>query len=970
MKTYLLAIVLVLFAVLPSQELFAGTITGYVTGAKSQQPLIGANVLIQDTDLGAATDLDGYFIIRNIPEGKYTVVATFIGYEQRRINNVEVHSNLKTNLDISLESASLEMESVVVEGTAKKTSDSGILLEQRNSSNVQDGVSSAQMSKSGDSDAADALKRVTGVSVVDGNSVYVRGLGERYTNTQMNGVPVPSPDPEKKTVPLNLFSTSLLESITAAKTFTPDLPGVFAGGSVNIRTKAYPDNRSFNISLGSTYNMYGVSNVNFLTTHGGSTDFFGYDDGTRTLPSDVPENIRLYEHNTELGTQLKDRRAYLGNIGRGFESDFTVQQQQPGRPVSFGVNYGDRFNPTREFEWGFFSNLKFSNGYSFNRMVNREYSIQDESLVAIKDMASDESAYNTNTGFTLSTGFKYKDNHKVKLHHVYTHDSKNSVRLTEGYADNIDHGLFLKEYYVEKMLNNTSLSGHHTLNSPFEQRIDWSVTAGISQLLEPDVKNLNYRLRDEGNQSYYQMDTYSWSAGTREFTTGDDMNGNIDLNYQAVFTDRYNAEYKFKTGLRVQGKTRQFEKRSFYHKHTSGGFPSDVSEIEDPAAVGSGLTDDAYYSLDESGNPQDGLIVVESTQGSDGYGADEVLNAEYFMIDIPLGLSVMPALNRVRFIGGVRREDYRLNLLPYNPVSGQPYSSSLTGGDPLESIIDEVEYLPSLNLATQTSENTKLRLAYSQTIGRPEFREIAPFEFQSFYGDAVVVGYPFLKTTDIQNYDIRFEWFPQVSEIIALSLFTKQFTNPIETSLVQTADRTYRTLQNAKSATNSGVEFEVRENLDFIPIKYGQTSVQFNATYIQSSVTTNSVVKMFNGVEAANSATTTKRPLEGQSDILVNASIHYSDLQGFNASLAYNAYSKRLRALGTYGLPNIYEYPFHSVNLTSSKQLGSFEVSMKIKNLLGAERKFGQIDPKTDEMKITKGYSPGRAISLGIAYKL
>jgi len=954
----------------PARAANTGIITGHVTEAASGEPLIGANVMIQDTDLGAATDLDGYFIIRNIPAGKYVVVATFIGYKQKRLNNVVVTSNMKTKLDIALQSSTLEMESIVVEGAAKKTSDSGILLEQRNSSNVQDGVSSAQMSRSGDSDAADALKRVTGVSVMDGNSVYVRGLGERYTNTQMNGVPVPSPDPEKKTVPLNLFSTSLLESITAAKTFTPDLPGVFAGGSVNIRTKAYPDNRSFNLSLGSTLNMYGTSNVHYLTTRGGSTDIFGYDDGTRVLPSDVPENIRLYEHNNELGSQLKERRVYLGNIGRSFESEFTVQQQQPGTPISFGVNYGDRFNPTRDFEWGFFSNLKFSNGYNYNRMVNREYSIQDESLVAIKDMTSDESAYNTNTGFTLSTGFKYKDNHKVKLHYVYTHDSKNSVRLTEGYADNIDHGLFLKEYYVEKTLNNTSLSGRHTLNAPFEQRIDWSVTAGISQLLEPDVKNLNYRQRDEGDRSYFQMDTYSWSAGTREFTTGDDMNGNIDLNYKAIFADRYDVKYKFKAGLRMQGKSRQFEKRSFYHKHTSGGFPSEVSEIDFASEVGSGLTDDAYYSLDESGNPQDGLIVVESTQGSDGYEADEVLNAEYFMVDIPLGLSVMPALNRVRFIGGVRREDYRLNLLPYNPISKRPYTSALTGGDPLESKIDEVEYLPSLNLVTKVSENTNLRLAYSQTIGRPEFREIAPFEFQSFYGDAVMVGYPFLNTTDIQNYDVRFEWFPQANEILAFSLFTKNFDNPIETSLVQTADRTYRTPQNAKSATNSGVEFEMRKNLKFIPINFGQTSVQFNATYIQSSVTTNSVVKMFNGVEAANSATTTKRPLEGQSDILVNASVHFSNLRGFNISLAYNAYSKRLRALGTYGLPNIYEYPFHSVNLTSSRQLGSFEVSMKVKNLLGSERKFGQVDPATDELKTTKGYNPGRAISLSIAYKL
>ncbi len=285
-RMYALLVVLSVL-LLTANVLFAGTISGKIADADNQDPLIGANVILEGTNMGAATDMEGYFKITNVPEGRYTLFVSYIGYQTKQLTNLEIGADEQVNLTVEMSQMAMEGETVVVESAASQSTSTGLLLEQRNASSLQDGISAAQISEAGDSDAADALQRVTGVSVMDDNTVYVRGLGDRYT--PMNGVPVPSPNPEKKTVPLNMFSSSLIESITAAKTFTPDLPGAFAGGSVNIRTKAYPDNRIFNASIGTDYQTYGVSDVTYLTADQGASDFWGFDDGTREMPDLIPE---------------------------------------------------------------------------------------------------------------------------------------------------------------------------------------------------------------------------------------------------------------------------------------------------------------------------------------------------------------------------------------------------------------------------------------------------------------------------------------------------------------------------------------------------------------------------------------------------------------------------------------------------------------------------------------------------------
>lgn len=954
-----------------------GKITGRVIDSKTGEPLLGANIIIEGTGIGAASDLDGYYVINNTPPGSYTVLVSYIGYETQRITNLNISEEQIVYLNIALNPSSLDIGSVVVEVQADRSTESYLLIEQKKSDKIQDGVSAAQISRAGDSNAAEAAKRITGLTVVDDKYVYVRGLGDRYTTTVINGAPTPSPEPEKKTVPLNLFPTALLESITAIKTFTPDLPGVFAGGNVNIKTKAYPDELTAKLSTSTSEKTYPKKDQRFLVPNiKGKWDFFGFDDGTRSLPSELPKDAILSEWNSQLSDNSVERKKILGEIGKAFETDFTPKEGRALQPISLGFNIGNRYAPTENFEWGFFLNTTFSNDFAFRKASVNEYSMISSGLNPKLGMDSEKSQYNTNLGATLSGGFKLFNKHKLSFYNLYTHRSEDYIEYSRGFADNFDDGIFIKDYYVEKSIENFTVSGIHQINFLADQRVEWSVNRGESELSQPDFKGLNYRVKKKTNgeeQEYYQMDTYSWSAGTRDFTDGYDKNNSFDINYYADIKDRLGDVYKIKLGAHLQENSRDFVSRSFYHRYASeyGGsaIPLDITVTYNIDDIGKSLNDDNCFYVDEEGNVHPGLIVAEGTNSTDAYKSQENIDAAYFMVDIPLSFGIIQPLRNVRFIGGLRREDYKLDLEPYHPISYEPFVSPITG-DTVTANIDEMDYLPSYNLLIQLPNDFNIRASYSQTVARAEFREIAPYEFQNFYGSEILVGYPYLKTTDIQNYDLRFEWFRDAGEILALSLFRKDFENPIEAALIEASGKVYKTFQNAKEANSIGLEFDSRVDLDFIPIQSGKVSFLMNFTLTNSEVTVDSTVTIFTGYSVENEATSYKRPLQGQSDFVINLGFNYTSFNGLNLSLFCNSFSERLVSLGVATIPDEYEMPFHSLNFTISKKYNRFKVSAKVKNILNSKVEIGHIDPASDEFKSTEIYKPGQSVSLGISYDL
>ncbi len=962
-KLFIVFAVIVLTAFLYANE-NTGKISGRVIDQKTGEALISANVIIKGSVYGSASDLDGNYYISGVPVGVYNLMVSYVGYETQEISNVSVVANEQNKVNITLASEVMNLAKVVVQGTLKANSDIFILAEQKQSDKIQDGVSADQMSRAGDGNAADAVKRITGVSVRDGKYISIRGLSDRYVSTAMNGVPIPSPEPEKKAVPLDLFTTGILESITAYKTYTPDLPGVFAGGAVNIKTKAYPDTRILNAKFG----LSGKSSflgAEYMVGTKSSTDFLGFDDGIRAVPNDIPDNKMLSEWSPLPGYSYDQWKAQLGQYGQSFNTDFSIRSVRIGQPLSFGVNYGNRYIVSDDFEYGFYTNLNFGNSFSYKEELYKRYAVAGDNILARTDITNKKSGYSTNMSLSGSTGFKYLGKHKLKLYGLYTHSSDNSLTFGQGRTPNLDEdGIYIKEYFVEKSILNFTLTGDHAFDNYMNSRLEWAANAGSSFLNEPDVKSHNYKYISSGD--YYEIARSSAKAGQRYFTEGYDRNANLDANYKFSIDDNFGDLYKFKIGSRVQYKDRNFGKRNFYHEYSDGAWPASLIRV-DGNNFGEVFKDENFVSSED----EEGLILLESTDvaSRNAYQATEFITAGYLMANIPLGFNRSYFMNKFHFIGGFRYEYYFMNLQPYNPVTGAQYYSPLidNGNTPVEANISEHKILPSLNLQYGITDDMKLRASFSKTVARAEFREIAPFEFQQFYGGSAIVGYPYLKTTDIYNYDVRYEWHHGAGELIAVGGFYKNFVNPIELSQIETADESYLTYQNALYVNTYGVEIDFRNIIPVIDPLKGKMMFIFNTTISTSEVQANDMITLFNGVQIQNNSTTLNRPLQGQSDIMANATISYSDIKGWRVSLAYNAFSKRLSALGSGSIPNEYELPFHSLNFTLSKKINNMKISVKASNVLNSKVRFGVYDVN-EAFYATRQYNPGLGYSINIQY--
>ncbi|RKY43826.1 MAG: hypothetical protein DRP88_08840, partial [Candidatus Neomarinimicrobiota bacterium] len=743
LSTFLLSLI-TLLVVPPLNSQVSSSIIGKVTDSETGDALIGCNVILEGIGIGAATDMDGYFHIRNIPPGTYNIIISYIGYKTYKISGFKVNPRMNYRLDITLDKTDLKMENVVVEAKIPKTSGNFTVTQKQTSTGIFDGITSELISLSSDGNAADAAKRICGVSVIDGKYANIRGMGERYLSIQVNGISVPSPEPEKKVVPLDIFPSQIIENVLVNKTYTPDQPGTFGGGNINIKTKAYPDNRVFNISFSTQIDESMINIDKFYVDHISTTDIIGFDNGKRALPDKVPQDKLLSLWSNELSKDTKERLNILGHIGKSFLTEYSLQESKSYRPLSFVFSLGNRYSDSNKIEYGFFFNTAFSGKTFYNNECKTEYSLQNGKLKPRLDMNIDDYGYKTNMAITFSTGIKLFSYHKISLFSLYTHQSNNSTEIAQGFADNFDDGIFLKKHYIEKSILNNTITGEHSFKLIFRNTLSWHIAFGKSHFYEPDLRRVNYRRKvDPNGNYYYQMDLYSWSVGTREFSEGTDSQFELNLDYLTSFKVE-NKEYKFKVGYYHLGNFRNFGRRSFYHKYAGeysiSVIPPELAIAHSIDELGTTFTDSNYFYIDENGEIVPGLIIVENTGNHDAYESKEKLYACYILMDIPI-----PHTNFMRIVSGFRFENYSLNLTPYNPVTKEKFYSNILD-DTVTVAKSEKDYLPSINLILTPTEKIKINLGFSKTLGRPQFRELAPFEFQALYGGEIVVGYPFLKT--------------------------------------------------------------------------------------------------------------------------------------------------------------------------------------------------------------------------------
>ena len=935
-----------------------GIIFGKVVDASTGEELIGANIILEGTTTGSATDIEGNFRIQNISPGTYSLIASMIGYSKMIVTQVELKPGENKKLDLALQPEAVETDEVVVTARMILNNEVSLLKNRQKSNSISDAISSELISRLGSSNAGDVMTKVTGASVVDGKYVYVRGLGERYSSMHLNGTELPSADPDKKAFNMDLFPTGVIDNIVTVKSFTPDKPGNFSGGLVDIATKSYPDAFTFKLSGSTSYNSSSTFNNNFLTYHGGGTDWFGMDDGTRKIP-DIFSNPNLVIPTKTSAIRDSELSQQLDEISESFPP-----QMSPGiktAPVnqSYSLSVGDQIN-FFNMPLGFLGSYTYSRDYSFYengtsgrwKLTGNVNSV--ESLSRLQYLNDSKGSDEINWGGLVTLNLKPSPMHEIGSDFVYTQSGQSSARFLEGSWDEQfgqnSNAVFQTRVlsYTERNLQSYQLHGKHVLENLLGLGINWSGTIANTKQDEPDSRYFtnHYSAQNNGNVNY-SITSSTYPLPARYFRNMDEDTKAANLDLSLPFGLWENQQAKFKVGGAYQEKERAFTERRFQYNlgDYSFGAPrynGDAEFFFSPENVGV-----LWYDSSSNRYVFGNYISEVSDPMGGNYNGYEKVSAIYGMIE-------MPITTLFRFIGGARYEIAKMNV----------YGNSTIGS------LDDKDLLPAASLIYQLTENMNIRTSYGKTLARPNFREKAPYANYNFVADYIFIGNPDLKRTLIDNYDLRWEWFLRPGEIIAVSGFYKYFKNPIERviNVLYSSEGGEVFYENIDRAKVMGVEFEVRKRLDEVLEILSNFSLGTNVSIINSEV--DIPVDELEVIRDVDPNAKSTRQLQGQSPYLVNVELDYSNLNsGTYLSLFYNVFGDRLAEVSIGGTPDVFERSRPMLDFTASQNVFErFNIKLNVKNILNSAYKL------THEFKgaeyVRTEYKTGTTISVGVGYSL
>lgn len=918
---FILALLIMLSINIISQN--KGSIAGKITDKSNNEELVGANVLIIGTTIGSSTDLDGFYSIRNLAPGKYQLRFSYISYQPVVVSDVVVESNKETRINISLVPVTTELEEVVVTAQTLKNTEANVLKIQRSSFGIVDGISAELISKNNSSDGTDILKSMTGVTISEGKFAYIRGVGDRYNNTLLNGANLPSTEPEKKSFSYDIFPASLIENVITAKTFTPDKPADFSGGLVQIKTVEFPSSFFVDINSSVGYNS-NTSLSSFTSYEGGKKDWLGIDDGTRSLPSLISDT-RVVPGN------FQDNPEMIQEIGKSFKNNWSTRNVKAPLNGSFKLSFGDKFN-IYENVLGYIASLTYSNSTTKSEIERNLYDFEGPRLV------NDGYTYTNNVmwGGLLNLSYKFLANHKLSFKNIYNQNSDNETTMLEGenyYNTQLRRTTALR--FVSRSLVSSQVIGEHYFNIFNGLDLSWMGSFSESERNEPDARLYSYwkDALEEENPWRFLMDpafNYRFYSDLKDKNLGFTTDLKINIFERKDFPT-------FKIGVAFDEKSREFDARFFGFRNKPGGNFMREDSI---------LQKNVEEIFVEANITPQFIEVIEVTKPSDKYSSKQNLFASYLMFDATL-------FENLKIIGGVRYEYSRSEM----------NTLSLTG-EPIEVSPEYKDILPSINLTYSLTKDINLRLAYSRTLARPEFREMAPFSYFDFVAYETVKGNPELKRSLIQNYDFRFEFFPTGNELIAFSLFYKNFKDPIEQVFVAASEfNPIRSFSNAEKADNYGAELEVRKNLNFVSSYLNNFSFVGNASIIRSKIKLAS-----NGNGNGSSFQAEDRAMQGQADFILNAGIYYDSFElGLAGSIVYNKVGEKIAKAGFADLGDVIEKPRDQIDLSVSQRF--FErVTLKLtaKDILSQDHVFIQKSPKGDKTfsRDIKGNSYSVSVSL------
>ncbi|MGJ5816944.1 TonB-dependent receptor domain-containing protein [Paludibaculum fermentans] len=908
--------VLILFSFNSWGQTQKGTVSGTVFDAQTSRPIVGVKVYLDgQTGDGLTTGTDGTYRLELSP-GKYTLKFTSEQYLDVTLTDVNIKGGDSVDGSTIMTSRGMTTTVEVSESISAVTATAEAMLSERKlAAQVSDSISNEEMKKSTASDAARALEKVTGVSVVEGGYVYVRGLGERYSATMLNNAMVPTTEAERRVVPLDLFPAAMIDNIKILKTYTPDLPGEFSGGLVQMTTVEFPTQKMLQVSMSMGFNDR-TTFGRFASYPGGSLDQFGFDDGTRNLPSAIPTSRRV-----SIGS---DSRQQLADYAKAFSNNWQPVYADSVRPSqTYSVVGGGTFG-----RFGLVAALTFTNKPQYQQEQQTYYRrVGVGGTIAPYSDYPEFNQYNqmARLGGVLNAAVKLTPNHKLLFRNTITRDSDKEAREFSGF-DNNQGGIIQSQRlrWVERKLVSTGLEGDHALPKLRDLLFKWQFTYSQSGRDEPDMREVLRSQQEDGRFAYLNIG----NSGQRFFDKFTDRiyEPQAELS-QPFFKGKLTGIWK--VGFRATMRSRDFDARRFRF------------QLQNPQQV------NVYADSNElfgTANLRPGAFELrEESRGTDRYTADMKVYGGYGLVDFGIG-------PRWRFVTGVRIEDADINVVTRDPfLPGTPYVANLYNRDPL----------PSFNAIYSLTPRQNLRFTYSQTVSRPDFRELSPFEFTNVQGGFNVAGNPNLRRAKINNFDARWEWFTGGNQLIAASFFVKDFTDPIESTVQPTTDLRSSFL-NAKSAVNRGVELEMRKGLSSLHRGLRDWNVQANLTFVDSTVTIRP--------EDQGVLTSLSRPLAGQSRYIFNVITEWTKPKLRSQARFYlNSVSRRLSDVGAIGLPDIYQERnvfLDFVYQYSLLESGKASIRFNAENLGDNKYRWTQASLPTRQ------YQTGRTYTVGLTYSI
>ncbi|MCK8480999.1 TonB-dependent receptor [Psychroserpens algicola] len=918
-----------------------GTVAGNVIDGEFVEPMAFANILIKGTTTGTTSDFDGKYELELDP-GTYTIIFSFVGYNTQEISDVVIKTGEVTNLDVTLETNSLD--TIILTTSVKRNTESAVLNMQKKSAVVMDGLSAQSIKSSGASNLASAVKSVPGVSIEGGKYVYVRGLGDRYTKSILNGIDIPGLDPDRNTIQMDLFPTNILDNVIVLKSASAEYPADFTGGIVDIVTKDFPTKPEYTISLGTGYNPDMHFNDKYLTYTGSDTDFLGFDDGTRNLPINRYQPIPGTFENRLLLTSLTDR----------FQKELQAKQETSGMNFDLGFTLGNQYE-VGDDKIGYQASFSYKNETTFyeNRndgaYVKNFNDASEKELNSVLDSRGSEGINNVIVNGMLGLTYKTdKAKYKANVLHIQNGESTAGFFEQNISQDGVGGGIepLIKNSltYTERSITNILFSGQHRLsNDENAFNLEWKLSPTFSKVMDKAHRITPFQESGEG-QFFVSPSASTFPIQLWRNLIEENWAGKVDFDKTV---EMFGKPAKIKFGGAYTYKFRDFSIDDY-----TFNIQGDDAFIADGNADNLLASENLWNPTSDSGTY---LVFGDQFNAIDSYEGEQNIGATYVSAEFNVS-------EKLKSVLGVRTEFFT------SFYTGQNNERNFDR----ELILDEFDIFPSANLIYAVTDNSNIRSSYSRTTARPSFKESSTARIFDPITNRLFIGEPDLVPTYVNNFDLRYERFGEDGQMFAISGFYKDFKDPIEQSFFLQAP-TQLTVANLGNAKVYGAEFELRQRLGFISEGLRNLKFTTNISITKSELTMSEDEFTSRQLAARDGETIEReRDLQGQAPYVINFGFDYNNSDiGLQTGLFYNVQGETLQVVGIGLVPDVYTQPFNSLNFTLNKAFGEDKksaIDFKITNILNSKRE-SDFESFGAQNQIYSLREPGTEISLGYSYK-